>query len=345
MRTKTQVAFLQLITLFMTSLLGPPSHAQDFSLGTPSVVPPPESGLPIYQFCPDGHTPYLKDGNQFQMYWAGSTSYRTQGDDLFQMGAARPVLSPGVKGSFDNGGAWLYSVLRRNKNALIGFYHAEDHEFKGDPTSKFTAWKSVALTSSDDNGRTWRKIGQILTSSQQKPDMPSWGGNGDFCVVRDQKNRRWVCYYQEHFLCMAISMDAQARPGTWKKYYQGKFTEPGLGGRNSPIPTLATHAGGNPSVHFNAFLKKWVMVWHTWERSSSSPESLWISSSQNMLDWTAPRLLVKAQEEERLWYPTIIGQSDSEAGQRALLCYARFPEKSKSERQFVIRQIKFHEEQ
>lgn len=325
---------------FLFASSGTGLRAQEVDLGPVQIVPAPD-GLRDYRFCPDGHISFLRDGDQFQMYWAGSTTYRTRGLSVMTMTDAQPVLQPGSRGSFENGGAWLNSVFRLAGNKLIGFYHAEDHEFEGDPASRYVAWKSIACCFSADNGLHWQKERQILTSSRSKPQQPMWGGCGDFCVVRDEKNRRWICFFQEHNLCMASSEDPLGKPGTWRKYYHGRFIEPGLGGRSTPIEGLEAHAGGNPSVHFNTYLKKWVMVWGTWEKSSTSPDSIWLSSSNDLLKWSAPQVLVAAQGAQRCWYPTIIGDSDVSAGQKSLLCYAYFPDKSKSRRHFAVRQITF----
>ena len=318
--------------------------AQPVELGPIEIVPEPDPGLPGYRFCPDGHISFLRDGDRFQMYWPGSTTYRTRGRSVMAMATAQPVLEAGLPGSFENGGAWLNSVFRRSGNKLVGFYHAEDHEFEGDPQSQYVAWKSIACCLSSDNGLSWQKEGQILTSSRPKPRQPSWGGCGDFCVVRDEKHARWLCFFQQHALCIACSEDPLGKPGTWRKYYRGDFREPGLGGRSSPIAGLVDHAGGNPSVHFNTYLQRWVMVWGTWERTSPRPESIWLSTSDDLLKWSAPQVLVAARGEERCWYPTIIGDSDVSAGQKALLCYAYFPDKTKAHREFVAREITFHKQ-
>lgn len=310
--------------------------SQAWTLGAPEVVPPPRPALPIYKYTPDGHISFFPHGQGSKMIWAGSTSYASTGPDLMQMEGAHPVLSPGAPGSFDNGGAWLYNVFPSMGPDWLGFYHAEDHEFSADPSSTFVAWKSIALVNSQDGGRTWIKGQQIITSSKTKPDKPKWGGNGDFCVVRDEKKQRWVCFYQDHFLSMSSSTDPLARSGTWKKWYKGSFSEPGLGGRNAPIAGLASHPGGNPSVHWNTFLQKWVMVWHTWSGSG-----LFISTSDDLETWAAPQLLLASEKGEKLWYPTILADTDLQAGREALLCYARFPNAAAHERVFEVRRIQF----
>ena len=129
--------------------------------------------------------------------------------------------------------------------------------------------------------------------------------------------------------------------GHLKKYFRGSFSQPGLGGRNNPILDLFHFPGGNPSVHYNAFLKKWVMVWETWDFSSPHPSSIWIFTSEDTLHWSSLKVLLAAHGEERLIFPTIIGDSDVQAGQKAWLCYARIDDKVKNDRQFRAREIVF----
>ncbi len=46
------------------------------------------------------------------------------------------------------------------------------------------AWKSIAVCHSYDNGCTWTKPELIITSAVKRPDKPSWGGSGDFSVIK-----------------------------------------------------------------------------------------------------------------------------------------------------------------
>ena len=247
------------------------------------------------------------------------------------------VLTKGAStNDFDNGGAWLMSVFRQDGDNLIGFYHGEDHYWPGYPDSGGIAWKSIAFCSSTDNGITWTKGGQIITSPMAKPATPTWGGSGDACVVYDAENSRWVCFYQQHCIYTAISTNEIPLPGTWKKYYNGAYTEPGLGGNETPVPGLAGHPGANPSVHFNTHLKKWVMVWHTWNDTG-----LWLSVSDDLLNWQTPINVVSASSPERKWYPTIIGRTDVLASEYANLYYAYWPDKANWQRQFLGVPIRF----
>lgn len=294
-----------------------------YSLGNRDVLNN-EANVPIFPWFPDGHISVLAepDNANHIMYWSGHENYRTLGG--FPFPEFQYTLSPegSVFGGrreierWDNGGSWLMSVTRQEGDSLIGFYHAEDHWVVA-ANPEGIAWKSIARTTSRDNGVSWSEGAQIITSSATQPDNPTWGGAGDNCVIWDNINNRWLCYYQEHWLMMAVSYDVEGRPGTWYKYYNGEFNQPGLGGESSPIPGLASVPGGNPSVHYNSYLERFVMVWHSWVSTS-----IYISTSTDGITWEQPRLLEPNSGSRRAWYPTIIGESDTEAGKIARLYYA-----------------------
>jgi hypothetical protein len=86
------------------------------------------------------------------------------------------------------------------------------------------------------------------------------------------------------------------------------------------------------------------MVWHTWDHSSPKPNSIWLSTSDDLLNWTTPKIVVAAKGNERCWYPTVLGDSDVCCREKSLLCYARFPAKSKNERQFLVRELLFKDD-
>jgi hypothetical protein len=278
-------------------------------------------GYPLYKWYPDGHISVLPDDKGYIMFWAEFESHRSTGtsqfvEDQIKLDPTNSVF--GRRGNFnswDNGGSWLMSVFRKIGDDFIGFYHAEDHWYPH--TSNDIAWKSLAVTYSSDKGKTWSTGTQIITSPTAKPGTPTWGGSGDCSVVWDHINNRWMCYYQENWILMAISTDPMGAPGTWKKYYNGSFTEDGLGGQHTKLPGLSSASGGNPSVHWNTYLKKWVMVWHGW-----SPPRIYISVSEDGINWDEPKSIIVSSILGRAWYPTIIGNTDVEAGQIAKIYYA-----------------------
>lgn len=335
------ITFLFEITFVGVSL----GQDYTFSLGNRDELSN-EANVPIYPWFPDGHIAVLAEpeNNKHIMYWSEYENYRTEGD--FPFPEYQLTLSPnesifGGRRSgerWDNGGSWLMSVFRQDGDNLVGFYHAEDH-WDRTTNPEGIAWKSLARTTSNDNGFTWTEGEQIITSASPKPETPTWGGAGDNCVIWDHKNNRWISYYQEHWLRMAVSYDIEGKPGTWFKYYNGEFNEPGLEGRSSPIPGLMSKPGGNPSVHFNTYLEQFVMVWHSWVTTS-----IYISTSNDGIDWAEPKLLEPNSGSRRAWYPTIIGTSDTSAGKIARLYYADIAPGFAS-RDFVSKALVFDKEE
>jgi hypothetical protein len=308
-------------------------------------VVPNTPHVPIYRWFPDGHIAVLSDGPaRWLMFWAEFETYRTTGSSSFPedqtlLEPSTPVMGGRKLEGWDNGGAWLVSVFRLSAESLVGFVHAEDHWSPRNPEGM--AWKSAAVSYSEDDGLTWSPAQQILTTWKSRPDQPEWGGAGDMGIVWDSANARYVMLYQEQDatgearLHLAISTDPNGAPGTWFKWNGKDYTEPGLGGRGKPLPEFIGHEGANPSVHWNNYLNLWVMVYGGWDGAA------YISASPNLLDWQAPQVLVRSTQQGRAWYPTILSdQGDLSAGQSARLYYADIAPDYVA-RQFLGRSITF----
>lgn len=346
MRTEAPL-ILNILLLPFFLLLGHSTFGQEFSwsTGTRDVLEN-KANVPIFPWFPDGHIAVLPEvqTDDYIMYWSGHENYRTTGAYAFPEFHQTLVPEEKVFGgrketeTWDNGGSWLMSVFRQNNDTLLAFYHAEDHwEIATNPEG--IAWKSLARTLSVDNGETWSEGEQIIISASNKPEVPIWGGAGDNSVIWDHKNNRWLCFYQEHWLKMALSYDEEGKPGTWYKYHNGDFNQPGMGGESSPIPGLMSKPGGNPSIHFNTYLDRFIIVWHSWVSTS-----VYMSSSIDGVNWETPRLLEPNTGLRRAWYPTIIGSSDIEAGKIARLYYADIS-RGFSSRNFVSKALVFDKDE
>lgn len=171
-----------------------------------------------------------------------------------------------------------------------------------------------------DAGRRSIREGKATTIEQARKLIAQWTTKSFFDILRCQRGLQ------------------EGRPGSWRKWYKGGFTEPGLGGRATPILSLAHHSGGNPSVLWNTFRGRWVMVWHRWAGD------ILISTSENLTDWSPPKLLLgKSSNAGKVWYPTLIGESDLVGGRSGSLLYAEFPDKNSPLRRFLTREIVFRE--
>ena len=317
--------------------------SQNFVFGEKKYISNP--GISIFPYFPDGHITYGNlDINRTFKVWAGSTSYITVGSSYFNQDSIwGDGLRRGDSFEFDNGGAWLYSVFPIDSTYWLGFYHAEDHVFPGFTNREQIAWKSIAQCVSFDRGRTWQKKGQIITTDQIKPQKPTWGGHADFTVVRDTQFNRWIAYYVvPEGLGVAISEDTFARVGTWRKYYKGSFSEPGIGGKASALDfSRDFRSGGNPSIIYSKKMGKWIMVYHDWNL-----RGIYLTQSNDLINWDFPILLIKnTSSVGKIWYPNLIGENNDVYSDSVLwISYAEFSNNTLPERKYVTRTLVFIEE-
>jgi len=179
------------------------------------------------------------------------------------------ILQPGD--NFDSCGVWLNSVYKHDENHWIGWYHAEDncHYEQGGQTHK-----SMAFTESFDGGHTWIKPNypnnQILTADTSFNGHPDQDDAGDGRVIRigdylylfffaDAKYKTdgspdfSQADWENHIARSKVS--DEGKPGTWDKYYNGSFSEPGIGGRSTPLDNRPVNAN---FVVYNSYLDKYI---------------------------------------------------------------------------------------
>ena len=283
-------------------------------------------------------------------------SWLVEGSDMEHLDQAREVLRPGSKGSFDNGYAGLSGVYIYPRDptgrTIYGFYHAEDQEdmpsLSGLAPPGFHA--SVALALSNDGGETWKKHGLILTSDKPK-GWTAYAGQGATGVgvpgfVLDPNGEYLYAFYSDYSArdgrgvqtCLARSKvsDGPPVPGTWQKFFEGNFSEPGLGGRETPVLDISHLDQANASqahVVYSEDLDRYVMVvvfnfWKEWKRTRGPlrqpiPRSMpgfnsgiYVLYSEDAIHWTDPHRLIRAGVAPKTgspisWEPTIIWDTGS----------------------------------
>ncbi|CAL5219354.1 g1170 [Coccomyxa viridis] len=280
------------------------------------------------------------------MVWAGDRNYFTSGETAYPEDHTVLETKEALaynrcdESCWHSGGTWLMAVYPVDgRSTLVGFLHAEDH-YRDMENTGGAAWKSIAVSYSEDQGITWSKPNLIITSPCQRPeDKPGWGGSSDFSVVK--RGSEFFCFFigtDIGGMCgvrIARSGDPWGQPGSWFKWWEGSFSQPGLGGREGEVKELGVW-GGNPSVTWNAYLERWLMVWHGW-----SPPNVYLSSSRDLLHWE-PAVRIVGEEGRNTWYPTIIGDAgDRWCGQRARLYYGSMTSEGFHDRKFLGRDIVF----
>lgn len=87
-----------------------------------------------------------------------------------------------------------------------------------------------------------------------------------------------------HMARAPISSDGA--PGSWMKYHNGIFDEPGLGGNSTPVINRANVVAGfagNPNVSFNTFLNQYIAI-------VTGHDGFSYALSSNGIKWSSPIL-------------------------------------------------------
>lgn len=179
----------------------------------------------------------ITDGT-FRGFSANGSTYAIDGPTLWDMGGRRQeVLQAGAPGSVNDCGRWLTS-LARSGDKILGLVHQEhacDYE-------QGRTEKSMAIATSSDDGLTWTDLGTVITGRDlTQPDGTT--GEGD-CTMVDGLDGYLYAYCLRNSDWQTIVARARASdPTDWHKYYEGGWSEPGVGGKATAIGFVGTGAG------------------------------------------------------------------------------------------------------
>lgn len=301
----------------------------------------PVKNISYKGFWPDGKFCVVKKDSDFQMFWGEADSFRTTAKSTLVEDHINQVTDENLVFGIDSSepkipninenGSWFIGVFPLDdKGRYVGFFHGESHwSLYG------KAHKSIGVAYSDDYGKTWHDSAPIIVD-EPKPATEQWSGLGDGCVVRDEKNGRWVCYFQAkswwtNSICMAVSYDPEGKSGTWKKWDGSDFTidaydeKTGRGGNNVHLKNLDKKPGANPSVMWNTYLNKWVMAYGTWEHR------ICISQSEDGIHWSSPQQIL-GSDEHPAWYPNLISEEGDTIGGQTVNLYFSYDQGSDGKR-------------
>lgn len=291
----------------------------------------------------DGNSPGVWVGGSLRVYTSTGEPMAMSGGSVYNLSMdAAPVVEPR-----DHYPIWIESAWADTDGTVYAWYH---HEPSGVcSNNKLTAPVIGALVS-QDGGRNFRDLGIILSSGYAldcaAQNQYFAGGHGDFSVILDRHRKYFYFLFgnysgpsQNQGIGMArmAFQDRAAPVGAVRKYYQGAWTQPGVGGFLSPIFRVAvpwersnTDALWGPAIHWNTHLRSYVVAMN---RSCCAPgwpqEGIYVSWNANLAHpagWRKPtRLLSSEQLRDTAggYYPQLVGvnygESDTLAGQIARL--------------------------
>ena len=321
-----------------------------FTLSEKSVVS--QEGIDMKGYWPDGKISVLQmSEGRYVCFWGEKYSYRTMADTPYpekhisMVQVANRVFGQGINDveGFSDGGGWLTGVYPLKDGRMAGFFHAESH-WRGN--SGGHAYKSIGVAYSSDGGVTWTKGDKILNVDYLKPQSPQWSGLGDGCVVFNSARNQFICYYSandgsDYKICMAVSDDPAGASGTWKKWDGVGFTGTGydsatdMGGKDVSIVGLRSVAGANPSVMWNKYRQKWIMVYASWSKI------LVMSFSEDGITWSNPIEIIGKNFSEAAGYPNLISSSGDAEGAKIVHLYYASNQRSNGTRDLAHRVITY----
>jgi hypothetical protein len=316
LRTRAAAAFVVIFIALDTA------SAVDFSIGSAEVVYSKSQRKSAGGSAwPDGSFGVIPNGNgTFDFYGPNSSkSVLTIGTLADPGGDKKHSVSidgiPKKTFSYVAGGP-VYEDPYTGARLMI--YHAED----GGKGKSFYSMLGMAICT-DGSGTNFRDLGLIIrpTLSGGQAEV----GGGSFAIVNGYMNvyyTDWTADGHANFVSVARTSMADlmnnaivGRSTAFTKYYNGTWSEPGLGGRSSSLEN------GNPAnswagVSYNSYLNQLVMVSSQW---SADGGDLYLTTSSDGVTW-APRQPLAVDPGEQ-FYPSLIGQEGSITGQQFYAYY------------------------
>jgi hypothetical protein len=248
----------------------------------------------------------IKFNNSFLCFTANSTSYQMTGTSLMCGNSSLIAKLTAVANGYADCGLWVNDTLisPTNSKNIYALAHAET----ACNYSIGQTHKSMTITESTDSGKTWTLLGQIITGT----DAPTSGqttGEGDCTGVLGSDNYYYLyCLRDSDYKTIVARAPATAPPisGTWKKYYNGAWTSPGLGGNATALTAYGAAS-------------RWLEKDYTMLLSSPSGNSGIIASFSsnhiNFFSLTDPLLISdnsswtrSANSTELLAYVSVLGE-------------------------------------
>ncbi len=285
----------------------------------------------------DSNSPaWWSNGQLHLLNSTGAAPIRSDGADQFHLAGPHSLYMS----QMEPWPTWIEATWLDPNGTLFAWYHQE--HWGVCPGSRL-AVPQIGAAISYDGGNTFYDMGAVLTSGDPYSCAAQngyfAGGNGDFSVVLDRGHNYFYFYFSNYagpvesqgVAVARMPYSARLYPvGSVSKYYNGNWSEPGLGGRVTPIfPAKVSWMDANtdsfwgPSLHWNTYLESWVMLLN---RSCCSPgfpqKYVYVSYAPKLGDptsWSKPDRLV----ESTGWYPQVLGEesdgTDKVAGHTARL--------------------------
>lgn len=288
----------------------------------------------------------------FNSYWAGPSVARGAG--LEALGAAEFVtFTPRPTYNF-----WIETVIPEADGTWYGYYHYEvpAADACGDAQRMLPR---IGAARSTDRGATWEDLGVILEAPAgshdcDSPNMYFVGGVGDFSAVLNHSRSILYIYYSQYTsdvtrqgvaVARLSWADRDAPAGRVAVWNAGRWVRPRRAGTDlqtgrtmwhypSGTPIFAAtdswHDSGTtvdafwgPSIHWNTYLRQWVMLLNRASDVGWRQEGIYASFSPRLdsyQQWSRPQQVMSGGG----WYPHVMGMQVGSGTDRLAGRTARF---------------------
>ena len=180
-------------------------------------------------------------------------------------------------------------------------------------TTSGSHFRRIGLATSTDDGAHWHYDGDIITSDSSY-NMADYSGayyndgQGDQKLFVDTADGYFYLYYRDDVVnktdyedrtsTMAVarcSIADKMAPGCWRKFYNGSWSQPGLGGHESAIFSDADSA----TVFFDTYIGRYIAI-GVYETALGD----FISEATNLAsqNWSAPQPFSGGATSRTKWY-------------------------------------------
>ncbi|WP_239302788.1 hypothetical protein [Paenibacillus sp. ACRRY] len=332
--TKFVIAFFVVALAFFDSIYDQSVYAEDattdftWSLGTYNALP--------YSVSGDGQGTIMKIGSEYWFFLTRSSDpyaklrrfKGTSVDNMTEQTAGSMDTTSFTKPNGDDRYWWIGGMWRDPATGLLYAPMHVEYDYSGvEHTYSRSEWtwafRRVVLGVSADNGLTWTNSGDIVTSDNpsQRGDRSKYAGSyqmtglGDQSIVVDNtggyiylySSYAWYpkinnskSFWGPSTWAVQVSRSAisdKMAPGTWKKFYNGTWTEPGLGGKGSDVFANANVT----SVSYNTYLNKFMAIGN-WQDTQSGVASTFITTASSLesQDWAPQQEFI--DHDNSRWY-------------------------------------------
>lgn len=203
------------------------------------------------------------------------------------------VLTHGGPGSVDQCGVHpAGSIYKVSPTHWVTFYHAEQaapgEGCATDRAGKHTRW-TIREMQTWNAGQTWVKGGAVVTQDTNLLINPTTGlwnfACDDTGEVHLTVRGPWMylmydaCNEVDHGRRESIArapVSSLGAPGSWWKWYDGSWSQPGLGGQQSSLQVIPT---GTRGVTWNSYLNEYLAV-------STHVGGTYLYVSHDLINWS-----------------------------------------------------------